>query len=248
MAPGDNDPADVPAQGAADLFADLLKERGVTIAGGTGVGTAPEGAPELGRVTSAPFSEVLGHTMATSDNNSAEMLLKEIAVQSGRPGTSQDGLDVIVSTLGEWGLPIEGVVPTDGSGLDIESKETCAVLTGALDRAGVNSVLTSSLPLLGREGTLATFLTDHPLAGVARAKTGSLGEDAERTDVKALSGIVPVDGMSGGGLVFSMVLNGGTVREESTFVPLWDELFDALATYPAGPAAADLAPLSPRGG
>jgi D-alanyl-D-alanine carboxypeptidase/D-alanyl-D-alanine-endopeptidase (penicillin-binding protein 4) len=232
--------AEVPGQGAAELFLDLLVERGVMVAGGASVGFADPAAPEIASVESAPFSEVLTHTMQTSDNNSAELLLKEIAVASGRPGTADDGLAVIVSTVESLGLPSAGLAPTDGSGLDIESQATCSVLAALLDRAGVDSLLGDSLPLLGVEGTLSNELPDHQLAGVVGAKTGSLGEDADRTDVKALSGVLPAEGTSG--LVFSLVLNGGTVREEATYQPLWSDFLDALATYPAGPTASELGP------
>lgn len=232
--------AEVPAQGAAQLFRDLLVERGVTVSGDVVVGVADPALPEIARVESAPFSEVLDHTMQTSDNNSSELLVKEIAVASGRPGTTDDGLAVIVSTIESQGLPIAGLVPTDGSGLDIESQATCSVLAAVLDRAGVDSLLGNSLPLLGEEGTLSNELVDHQLAGVVGAKTGSLGEDADRTDVKALSGVLPAEGTSG--LVFSLVLNGGTVREAATYQPLWSDFLDALATYPAGPTADELGP------
>jgi D-alanyl-D-alanine carboxypeptidase len=95
--------------------------------------------------------------------------------------------------------------------------------------------------VLGKEGTLAGVLADSPLSGIARAKTGALGESADRIDVRALSGFVPgADGADD--LEFTMVLNGGTVREEGTYLPLWNELADALATYPEGPGAEALAP------
>jgi serine-type D-Ala-D-Ala carboxypeptidase/endopeptidase (penicillin-binding protein 4) len=232
--------AEVPGQGAAELFRALLVERGVEISEGASVGFADPAAPEIARVESAPFSEVLAHTMQTSDNNSSELLVKEIAVASGRPGTTDEGLAVIVSTVESLGLPTAGLAPTDGSGLDIESRATCSVLAAVLDRAGVDSLLGDSLPLLGVEGTLSNELVDHQLAGVVGAKTGSLGEDADRTDVKALSGVLPAEGTSG--LVFSLVLNGGTVREAATYQPLWSDFLDALATYPAGPTAAQLGP------
>jgi D-alanyl-D-alanine carboxypeptidase/D-alanyl-D-alanine-endopeptidase (penicillin-binding protein 4) len=232
--------AEVPGQGAAELFRALLVERGVTVTGDASVGAADPTSSEIARIESAPFSEVLAHTMQTSDNNSAELLLKEIAVASGLPGTADDGLAVIVSTVDGLGLPSAGLVPTDGSGLDIESQATCSVLAALLDRSGVDSVLGDSLPLLGVEGTLSNELVDHQLAGVVGAKTGSLGEDADRTDVKALSGVLPAEGTSG--LVFSLVLNGGTVRESATYQPLWSDFLDALATYPAGPTAAELGP------
>ena len=235
---------DDPALGAAQLFADLLAERGVTVQGGVTTGVAAAGATEIARVESAPFSEVLAHTMQTSDNNSAEMLLKEIAVAAGRPGTTLDGTSVLVETLFGLGLPTQGTAPVDGSGLDITNQTTCALLAGILSRTGTDSVLADSLPLLGVEGTLDDELVDHPMAGKVGAKTGSLGQDDDVTDVKALSGVVPVAGAPG--IVFSLVMNGGTVRDEATYQPLWSDLLDALATYPSAPPAADLDPLGPR--
>ncbi len=78
------------------------------------------------------------------------------------------------------------------------------------------------------------------MAGRVAAKTGSLGQDADVTDVKALSGVVPAEGVPG--LVFSLVMNGGTVRDEATYQPIWSDLLDALGTYPSAPPVSDLDP------
>lgn len=235
--------AEVPARAAAETFRQLLVDRGVSIEGTSTTGVAPTTAAEIASIDSAPLGEIVEHTLHTSDNNSAEMMLKEIAVASGRAGTSLEGLDALLDNLDARGIPVDGVAPTDGSGLDIQSTATCRVLVGTLVDAGPSSALVNAMPLLGTEGTLDGVLTDHPLAGRLFAKTGSLGQSAERIDVKALSGVLAPEGARP--VTFSLLLNGGTVREEATYLPLWRDVADALAAYPQAPSAEILAPREP---
>lgn len=238
--------AEVPALSAARVFRGLLEDRGVRIDGDAATGRAPEGVPDIATVSSAPLVDVMRHMLHTSDNSSAEMMVKEIAVASGRPGTSDDGLAALVDHLAALGVPVEGVAPRDGSGLDIDDLATCRALVEVLASAGPDSPLVTSMPRLGVDGTLAGILADHPLAGSVRAKTGSLGQSADRTDVKALSGVHAPDGAPA--VSFSLLLNGGTVSEEATYLPIWRDLADALASYPGAPPAVDLAPRPPLTG
>jgi serine-type D-Ala-D-Ala carboxypeptidase/endopeptidase (penicillin-binding protein 4) len=232
--------AEIPELAAARTFRELLVERGVTVTGSASTGVASTDASTIASIESATLAEIADHTLQTSDNNSAELMLKEIAVASGRDGTSDDGLDVMVTRLAEMGVAVEGISPTDGSGLDIDASATCASMVAVLNGAGGGSPLVEALPLLGVEGTLAGVLADHPLAGELRAKTGSLGMGPDRIDVKALSGVLEDD--AGPAVTFSLLLNGGTVREEATYLPIWRDLADALASYPAAPPADQLAP------
>jgi serine-type D-Ala-D-Ala carboxypeptidase/endopeptidase (penicillin-binding protein 4) len=232
--------ADVPSLGAAQVFRTLLIERGVDVDGVAIIGTAPAEAMEIASIASAPLRDLVEHLLHTSDNNAAEMMLKEIAVATGRPGTSDDGIAALVEHLARRNVSVTGLAPTDGSGLDITSLATCSAMVDTLRVQGADSTLVEAMPLLGVDGTLAGVLEDHPLAGKVYAKTGSLGQSAERIDVKALSGVYS----SGDAppVVFSLLLNGGTVREEATYLPIWRDLADALTTYPSGPAPDQIAP------
>lgn len=241
---GDPLRASDPAAAAARELTQLLAARNVVVAGAPMSGEAPADGTVLGSVTSAPMSAVVGEMLSTSDNNTAELLVKELGVVAGDGGTRAAGLDVMQRTLAEWGLPMNGVVLDDGSGLSNENRVTCHVLVGVLARHSPTDPLGAGLAVAGQTGTLRDVFTDSPVAGRLLGKTGTLGNapyNADPPAVKSLSGYLPVDG--GSAVEFALVLNAtGTLTDQSVYRPIWDRLAAMLATYPSGPAPAELAP------
>jgi len=239
---GDDQRVGEPSQGAARELVLLLQARGVTVAGGPGTGTAPAGSELLGQVQSAPMSAIVAEMMAASDNNTAELVVKELGHHAGGGGTREAGLAVMSDTLTAWGLP--GSVLADGSGLSNDNRASCATLLGVLARHTPIDALGVGLPVAGESGTMEDVFADRPVAGRLRAKTGTLGNLPFNQDppaVKSLSGYLPVDG--GGTITFALILNGsGPLNDQSTYRPIWNALADALASYPAGPSPAALAP------
>src|SRR5215207_5761922 len=218
------------AQAAAD-FAQLLRDRGVSV-GGSRTGTTPPDAADVASIQSPPMSDIVTQMMVTSDNNTAELLTKELGAAAGA-GTREAGLQVIRETLTGWGLTTDGVELVDGSGLDRGDRLTCQLLLGVMDHAGATGPLAASLPVANQTGTLAPFFGGNPLAGKLRAKSGTL------TGSKALTGFVPTD--DGHAVTFSFVYNGPNARESAA--SLWDRFARALATYPYRP---DLTQFSPQ--
>jgi D-alanyl-D-alanine carboxypeptidase/D-alanyl-D-alanine-endopeptidase (penicillin-binding protein 4) len=241
---GDPLRASDPAVAAARELTQLLAARGVTVAGAPTAGVAPADATVVASVDSAPMTAVVGEMLATSDNNTAELLVKELGIASGGGGTRAAGVAVIQSTLAGWGLPTAGIVVDDGSGLSNENRVTCGVLLGVLGRHSPTDALGAGLPVAGVSGTLADIFTDSPVNGRLQAKTGTLGNAPYNVDppaVKSLSGYLPVEG--GGAVEFALVLNAaGTLTDQSVYRPIWDRFADVLATYPSGPTPAVLAP------
>jgi len=242
---GDSLRASDPNVAAARELVQLLAARDVVVTGEPTSGTTPEEATTvLGSVTSAPMSAVVGEMLSTSDNNTAEMIVKELGVAAGGGGTREAGLEVMRRTLAGWGLPMDGVVLDDGSGLSNENRVTCQLLVGVLARHRPTDALGAGLAVAGESGTLREVFTDSPVAGRLRAKTGTLGNapfNADPPAVKSLSGYLPVDG--GSAVEFALVLNAaGTLTDQSVYRPIWDRLARTLATYPSGPTPAELAP------
>lgn len=227
-----------PALGAAEEFVRLLRERGVTVIGQATSGRAPGEPTAIASVTSAPFSEVAREMLTNSDNNTAEMVLKELGYATRQAGSRATGITTIVETLASWGVSTENLQIVDGSGLSRENTLTCRTMLDILDRYDERSIFFQSLPVAGRTGTMAAYFVGDPMEGRLVAKTGSL------TGVKALVGYVPVDG----GLVsFAVMLVGDGVSDDATFRPVWEGyLSDALATYPSGPTSDLLGPLAAR--
>jgi D-alanyl-D-alanine carboxypeptidase/D-alanyl-D-alanine-endopeptidase (penicillin-binding protein 4) len=241
---GDPLRASDPAEAAARELTQLLAARGIVVAGAARSGVTPPEATVLSSVTSAPLPAVVAEMLATSDNNTAELLVKEIGVASGGGGTRAAGVAAMGATLASWGLPMEGVVIDDGSGLSNENRVTCRLLLGVLERHTPGDALGAGLPVAGVSGTLRDIFVDSPVASRLQAKTGTLGNapyNADPPAVKSLSGYLPVDG--GGAVEFALVLNApGTLTDQSVYRPIWDRFAAALATYPSGPTPADLAP------
>ncbi|NND75712.1 MAG: D-alanyl-D-alanine carboxypeptidase/D-alanyl-D-alanine-endopeptidase [Ilumatobacter sp.] len=240
---GDDLRAADPNEGAAREFLRLLAERGITVEGGAAAGEAPPGAVALTSIDSAPVTSIVAEMLANSDNNTAELLVKEIGVQGEGVGSREAGLRVMAATLAGWGIDTTGVVLSDGSGLSLDNRLTCAVLLSVLQRFTPDSSFGRGLPVAGESGTLANIFNDHPIAGRLSGKTGTLTNppfNADPPGVKALAGYVTVDG--GSAIEYVLVLNGPTIADQSEYRPVWNALVDVLAGYPAGATPAELGP------
>ena len=86
----------------------MLVERGIDV-GDASTGVAPAGGATIAEVQSQPLPAILAEMLTTSDNNSSEMILKEIGYKSKKQGTRTAGLQVIMERLTAWGVPTAGV-------------------------------------------------------------------------------------------------------------------------------------------
>ena len=228
--------ADDPAVSAAATLTALLRERGVVVAGEAGRAVAPPVAPVVTTIQSRPLGELVGELLTTSDDNTAELLVKEIGAVAGGAGTRAAGLAIMQAKLGEWGVPLEGIYLIDGSGLDRGNRLTCAALQGVLRHVGGTGPVADGLPVAGRTGTLVDAFRGNPAEARLRAKTGTLSE------AKALSGFVDaVDGQRH--VSFSYIQN--SPEAEAAAAPVWDALGRVLTTYPTAPPIDQLDPEPP---
>lgn len=235
-----------PAVGAATVLTNELRARGILVNGEPGRGVAPPDLAVVASTSSLPLPAVLAEMLTTSDNTAAEMVLKEIGFQGAGQGTREAGLGVVMSTLQSWGVPTDGTVLVDGSGLSDENRFTCNAFLAVLQHLAVDDPVGAGLPVAAQAGgTLADAFEGTPMEGVLRAKTGTLYNYDDgiggRPAVKALSGFVPLEG--GGAIEFSMLLTGPQIAEKVEYRPIWDAFAALLAGYPSGPTAAQLAPV-----
>ena len=186
-----------PAQGAAQEFVRMLTERGITVGGEAVAGTAPANPVELAAIQSAPLTDMVGEMLANSDNNTAELLVKELGFDDAGTGTREAGLAVIARTLAEWSIDTAPMVFADGSGLSPDNRATCTALAlgaATFEPRGPDRCR----PAHRRQtGTLSEIFVDHPIAGRLLGKTGTLSNPPFNEDppgVKALAGYVAVDG------------------------------------------------------
>ncbi len=215
-------------------FVRLLRDRGVQVFNGSESGPALPDLPVIASVASPPLGDIVADMLTRSDNDTAEMLVKEIGRASGNGGTTAAGLGVLASSLEDWGVSTDGVDLVDGSGLSATNRLTCDTLIGVLQHLRDSSAL-AGLPVAGRTGTLAGDLLGTAVEGRLVAKTGTLGNfplDADPPEVKALAGYLPVD--NGETISFAIVLNGTGYVETDGYVPFWGALTERLDAYPAG--------------
>ncbi len=221
-----------PAASAAPTFRRLLRDRGISIGGDSGTGAAPDAAAVLATTTSAPLSDIINEMLATSDNLTAEMLVKEIGYATAQQGTRDIGLQAISSRLVEWGVAADQFALADGSGLSRENLITCNGLLRVLQRGSSTDVVGTGLARAGQDGsTLDGKFEQAGLKDVLQAKTGSL------TGVKALCGYMPVSATDE--VEFVLILNGPSA---AAFAGPWDALGKVLLATTTAPTVATLAP------
>lgn len=240
---GEQQRATDPNRGAAREFLRLLTERGITVTGVASSGVSPDDATVVASIESAPMADVVTEMLMNSDNNTAELLVKEIGYVGAASGTREAGTQVMAATLDEWGIDTTSIVLSDGSGLSLDNRITCSALLTILQRFEPDSTFVAGLPVAGQSGTLINVFTDHSLTGSLSGKTGTLNNppfNADPPAVKALSGYVAVDDNTA--VEYVLVLNGPTISDQSEYRPIWNDLAEVLATYPAGATAAELGP------
>ncbi|MFK8022397.1 MAG: D-alanyl-D-alanine carboxypeptidase/D-alanyl-D-alanine-endopeptidase [Ilumatobacter sp.] len=234
-----------PNEAAARELVRLLNVRGVQVDNGWGSGAASNLVPVAVAVESAPLVEIVGDMLLTSDDNSAEMLLKEMGVATAQQGTRAAGLSAMADSLERNGVEMNGVRLRDGSGLSAENRVTCTAIADVLHLAA-DGPLASALPVANRTGTLADEFEGSPMAGRLTAKTGTLGNPpigVEPPGVKALAGFVPpMPGSDAGTIEFAIIANQELITDETFYRPLWTAFGERFAAFPTGPDRESLGP------
>lgn len=225
---------DQPALAAATELTRLLTERGISVAGSPRVGVTPAEVGEIASVVSQPLRLVVAEMLTNSDNNTAELVLKEIGFVTRQSGTREAGIAAVSELLASDGLFVGGFVMADGSGLDRSNRLSCRLLMEILATDTGFGDIGNGLSVLGKVGTLRDLLTDSPAVGRLYAKTGTL------TDVKTLSGYARYSDTQA--VRFALLLNGKGVSNQGVYRPIWTALANALASVSVDPNAAQLAP------
>jgi len=219
---------DDPALYLGQTLKRLLELRGVKV-GRVRTGVAPPGARLLYVSQSDPLAEVIRKLNKTSNNFTAEQLLKTLGAEvKGGPGSWPKGVDAVAEFLAEAGVPRGSYLMKNGSGLNdtnrFSARQLVTVLRTMWARFPLQPEYVVSLPVAARDGTIRWRMEGTEAAGRLRAKTGTLD------GVTSLSGYV----QTGGGkvLAFAILVNDSPGRQQ--VVRAIDALGAAMAASGGG--------------
>jgi len=226
----------------AELFVAILKQRlekrGITVTGSTRTlmpnVTDTTTRLEIARLESPPFREVAAKTLKPSQNMYTETILWTLgeeerkralaAPASSIPESSQLGLGVVKDFLTSIGVPPDGILQYDGSGLsrhDLITPNAVVTLYTYMAKSPNAQAWRDSLTIGGVDGTLANRFKGTAAAGNIRGKTGTIDQ------VSALSGYMSTTG--GEPVVLSIIVNG--VAEGRQRTSLIDDIVVAVANF-----------------
>ncbi len=179
----------------------------------------------------------VGAMLRESDDGIAERLFEGISRDAS--GGTAGGGSAARALLDDGSIDLTGVTIADGSGHSVDNRVTCDALVDVLRRPGTGPLIRAGLPVAAQSGTLAERFVGTPLAGVLRAKTGSLAS------VSALAGVLD-DGDPL--LTFAVVVNTeAPVQIPESVERLQQQIGEQLAAWPRGPDAVRLGPVTDDG-
>jgi D-alanyl-D-alanine carboxypeptidase/D-alanyl-D-alanine-endopeptidase (penicillin-binding protein 4) len=191
-----------PAQHAARLFRSALIGAGVKVAGGAESGVRPTTVREVATEDSPTMARLVRQMDRNSVNYYAEVLLKDLAVRGGRPGTTANGEQAVRNAIHDLGLSFKTARIYDGSGLSTGDRLSAAQIVSLLRKVSAQpwaSAYHGALPQAGVNGTLRNRMRTGPAHRTVIAKTGTLD------DASALSGYATA--ANGHRILFSMIMN-----------------------------------------
>lgn len=157
----------------------------------------------LGATQSPPLRDIAAVLMKVSQNLYAETFMKALGASSGGIGTTAGARRTMRSVLGSWGIPDDAYVISDGSGLSRYNYVSAGMIATILERMHGDprhrEEFMATLPVAGKDGTIASRMRRTLAEGNATAKTGSIA------NVRSLSGYVRT--RDGETLVFSIIAN-----------------------------------------
>lgn len=153
---------------------------------------------------SPPLRDIATTMMKVSQNLYAETLLKAVgAVTSGKAGSADAGIAAARDLFAAWRIAPGTYVQVDGSGLSRYDYVTADMIVTLLEHLYVDprhrDAFVATLPIAGKDGTLASRFKQTRAEANVTAKTGSI------SNARALSGYLR--SRDGETLAFSILAN-----------------------------------------
>lgn len=210
-----------PAVDFDDVAAELAATSTTTEHGGS-----VQTSKVIAKTESPPLRDIATVLMKVSQNLYAETLLKTVGAMQGGLGTTEGGRVVARKTLSDWGIRTDSYVMYDGSGLSrynyITPGTVVDVLLHLYKDPRHREAFLSTLPIAGKDGTIATRMRGGRAEGNAIAKTGSI------SNARSLSGFVK--SRDGETIVFSILANDFVIPS-STITKMADLAVESLANF-----------------
>jgi D-alanyl-D-alanine carboxypeptidase/D-alanyl-D-alanine-endopeptidase (penicillin-binding protein 4) len=217
---------DDPAHFTAWTFANMLRARGVRVAGTirSAYAQSPmmvKRAAPLAQITPPPLLDDLTIINKVSQNQHAELMLRRIGAAGGDASVT-GGLTAIETMLTRAGVPRTGYDFADGSGMSTYNRVAPRAMIAFLRWTATQpwgAKFRATLPVGGVDGTIARRFTGTPLAGKVFAKTGGLNA------TNALSGWMTT--ANGRELTFALFAND--VPQGQRAIPTMDAVLNLIA-------------------
>jgi D-alanyl-D-alanine carboxypeptidase/D-alanyl-D-alanine-endopeptidase (penicillin-binding protein 4) len=225
-----------PAAFARTAFIEALARAGVTVtAGATGPNPASLLPPSrryprsdlVGEHVSLPLSQYAKLILKVSYNRGADLMACLAAVKLGSRDCAR-GMAAEVKTAIGLGVRRSEVIPFDGAGSDDQGRTTpiaLATLLRGIPGTGYGKTFVESLPILGRDGTMANVLTTSPVAGHAQIKTGNrvVGNGANQINVLGNSLAGYVETSHGRKLALAIIVGNVPIDAPEAFLEIVEQ-------------------------
>ena len=221
---------DNPTQFFVNAFRAALIANGIDVRGPAvdidDVADVPRRSAPIVSYQSPPLSTLAVRLMKISQNLYAESFLKTLAAAPGTVPTAAAGWSAARTILEGWGVQPGALIQRDGSGLTrydfVTPEALVTILTHVAHDPRLHEPFEASLPIAGRDGTLANRMKGTPAEGNVRAKTGSM------TAVRGTSGYAT--SADGEPLVFCILANNYDAPA-STITAAEDAIIVRLAQF-----------------
>ncbi|MCL2783046.1 MAG: D-alanyl-D-alanine carboxypeptidase/D-alanyl-D-alanine-endopeptidase [Propionibacteriaceae bacterium] len=220
--------SDTAALDATRLFATQLAANGVTVTAVDDTGAqAPADATTVASIQSLSLGAIIAHTLLISDNSSAEVLLRHLAIAAKQPASFDGGATAVMQWVESKRFEAPGFNVVDGSGLSRRNSVSASTFVRVVQWAGSSDgparEVIARLPVASVSGTLLGRFSSPDAAaarGTVHAKTGSL------TGVATLTGYTVTT--SGQVLAFSFMVNSSNMS--TTNIRAWIDQMAATLT------------------
>ena len=208
-----------------------LRASGVAVRDGWRRERAPAG---VARVEIARLKTPLVDTLVPINTHSNNACADQVFLATGHAlngnGTREGGRAATAQALAKLGVPLDGFVQVDGSGLSRDNKVSARQIAALIDAvlrldARTSKAFLDSLAVGAETGTLDGRMKKADLAGRVHAKTGFINGTG------ALSGVV--DTHDGKKLVFSILVEYPSIEglNKNCWKPMEDAICEELAGW-----------------